>query len=135
MAHIWAFTIAFQTVFDVYVDFKLHGYWYFSKGVDWNSFFALIFLVPPVNVIFLNYFPYNQELWKKILYIIGWEMGLLLYEAITLFPEPWGYFHYGWWTLWHSLFVNPILLMILVGYFKWICKLDKRSTVKTEMKY
>lgn len=34
IVHIWAFTIAFQTVFDVYVEFKYHGYWYFAEEVD-----------------------------------------------------------------------------------------------------
>ncbi|MBT2656072.1 hypothetical protein J7E81_12685 [Bacillus sp. ISL-18] len=135
MYHIWTFTIAFQTVFDVYIDFKYHGYWYFSKSVDWNSFIALIFLVPPVNVVFLNFFPYKKTLMKKIIYLATWEIALLLYEVITLLPEPWGYFHYGWWTLWHSLIVNPVLLMILLGYYKWMVKLEKRSTLASEFKY
>ncbi|ULT54448.1 hypothetical protein L1999_14825 [Neobacillus drentensis] len=134
MYHIWTFTIAFQTVFDVYIDFKYHGYWYFSKGVDWKSFIA-IFLVPPVNVVYLNFFPYKKALRKKILYLTSWEIVLLLYEAITLLPEPWGFFHYGWWTLWHSLIINPILLMILLGYYKWMVKLEKRSTLANEFKY
>ena len=129
MYHIWVFTIAFQTVFDVFVDFKYHGYWYFSKNIDWQAALAL-FLVPPVNIVFLNYFPYKKTFMKKILYIAGWEIVLLLYEVIALLPEPWGYFHYGWWTLWHSLVINPILLMILLGYYKWIVKLEKRSTVR-----
>ena len=132
MVHIWSFTIAFQTVFDVYIDFKYHGYWYFSKSVDWNSFIALIFLVPPVNVVFLNFFPYKNTLMKKIIYLATWEVALLLYEVITLLPEPWGYFHYGWWTLWHSLIINPILLLILLGYYKWMVKLEKRSTLASE---
>ncbi|MEH7097377.1 hypothetical protein [Neobacillus vireti] len=134
MSYIWTFTIAFQTVFDVYVDFKYHGYWYFSKGVDWKSSIA-IFLVPPVNVVFLNFFPYKKALRKKVLYLVGWEIVLLLYEAITLLPEPWGYFHYGWWTMWHSLILNPILLMILLGYYKWMVKLEKRSTLASNFKY
>ncbi|PFN76541.1 hypothetical protein COJ85_32450 [Bacillus sp. AFS076308] len=134
MHHIWVFTIAFQTVFDVFVDFKYHGYWYFSKNIDWQAALAL-FLVPPVNIVFLNYFPYKKTFMKKILYITGWEIVLLLYEVIALLPAPWGYFHYGWWTLWHSLVINPILLMILLGYYKWIVKLEKRSTVSSDIKY
>jgi hypothetical protein len=135
MYHIWAFTIAFQTVFDVYIDFKLHGYWYFSKNVDWKSFLALIFVVPPVNIIFLNWFPYNVSFYKKILYLVVWEIVLLSYELITLNPEPWGYFNYGWWTVWHSLIINPFLLLILLGYYKWICKLEKRAIISEELKY
>lgn len=29
------FTIAFQTLVDLYLDMKLLGYWYFTKEVDW----------------------------------------------------------------------------------------------------
>ena len=126
VAHIWLFTIALQTVFDTYVDLKYHGYWYFSKNVDWESLIALVFLVPPVNVLFINWFPYGKKLAKQILYFIVWEAGLLFYEWLTLSPAPWGYFHYGWWSLWHSLFMNPILLLILMGYYKWISHLDRR---------
>ncbi|MCM3727881.1 hypothetical protein M3226_19690 [Neobacillus cucumis] len=133
MHQIWVFTIAFQTVFDVFVDFKYHGYWYFSKNIDWQEALAL-FLVPPVNIVFLNYFPYKKTFMKKILYMTGWEIILLLYEVIALLPEPWGYFHYGWWTLWHSLVINPFLLLILLGYYKWIVKLEKRSTVSSAFK-
>lgn len=38
IVHIWTFTTVFQDTFDLYVDFKYHGYWYFSKGIDWKAF-------------------------------------------------------------------------------------------------
>lgn len=28
IVHLWLFTIAFQSNFDVYIDLKYHGYWY-----------------------------------------------------------------------------------------------------------
>ncbi|WP_339149239.1 hypothetical protein [Sutcliffiella sp. BMC8] len=30
MVHIWLFTIAFQLIHDLIVEFKLGGYWYFN---------------------------------------------------------------------------------------------------------
>jgi hypothetical protein len=45
---------------------------------------------------------------------------------LTLLPEPWGYFYYGWWNLWHSAILNPVLLLILLGYYKAVCKLEDR---------
>ena len=53
--HIWIFTVALQTVFDTYIDLKYSGYYYFTKEVDWESLLNLIFLVPPVNMMFLNW--------------------------------------------------------------------------------
>ncbi|WP_085524308.1 hypothetical protein [Tuberibacillus sp. Marseille-P3662] len=122
IAHIWVFTIALQQSFDIYVDVKYHGYWYFSNGVDWRAIPAHLALLPPVNMMIINGFPFNSSVLKKVRYLILWEIALLTYESITLLPSPWGYFHYGWWNMWHSVFVNPILLIILLLYYKWISR-------------
>jgi hypothetical protein len=126
IVHIWAFTIAFQMLFDLIVEFKFHGYWYFYKGVDWKGLLAHTVLIPPVNMMFLNWFPFNKPIRQKITYLFFWVMGILMYETITLLPEPWGFFHYGWWKLWHAAIVDPVLLLILLGYYKWVCKLENQ---------
>jgi hypothetical protein len=127
IVHIWAFTIAFQTTFDVFIEFRYHVYWYFDKEVDFAGVIPHLFVVPPVNMIFLNWFPYNGPFVKKASFIILFVIAILGYEMITLFPEPWGYFHYGSWKLWHAAILDPILLLILLGYYKWICRLEKRA--------
>ena len=128
IVHIWAFTIAFQTCFDVFVDFKYHGYWYFTKAIDWWDLASTVVLVPPVNMMFLNWYPFKKSLSKQILYFIYWEVGIVAYELITLLPKPIGYFEYGWWTIWHSAAINPILLLILLMYYKWIFKLERQQS-------
>lgn len=128
IVHIWSFTIAFQVVFDIIVEHKYHGYWYFEQGVDWFGLLPHLVLVPPVNMIFLNWYPYKGTLIKKLFYLTVFVIAILLYEVITLLPEPWGYFHYGWWRLWHAAIINPILLLILLSYYKWICYLEKKVT-------
>lgn len=50
----------------------------------------------------------------------------------TLLPEPWGYFHYGWWNFWYSVVINSLLLLILWGYYKWILKLEMLSVIKRQ---
>lgn len=127
IVHIWLFTMLFQSLFDLYVDQKYHGYWYFSQDVDWVSLPAIIMLVPPVNIVFLNWYPYNASLFKKVLYYLYWLVFMLLYEVVALLPEPWGYFNYGWWKLRYSILIDPFLLIILVIYYKWICKIEKAS--------
>lgn len=128
--HIWLFTIAFQHAADVYVDLKYHGYWYFTKDVNWAGLPAHILLLPSVNMMFLNLFPFKSTITSKIRYLILWVIGTLLYEVIALLPEPWGYFHYGWWKLQYSAFANPILFLILLGYYKFICRLEKNLILK-----
>jgi hypothetical protein len=123
---IWTFTIAFQNVFDLFIDMKYHGYWYFTQDVNWSALPAHIMLLPPVNMMFLNWFPFNTKLSKRFFYFIFWVIGILIYELIACLPKPWGYFHYGWWKIWHSAIIDPILFLILLGYYKLICKAEKK---------
>lgn len=121
--HIWTFTIAFQFTFDLLVEFKYCQYWYFGKEVEWIGLLPHILLIPPVNMIFLNWFPFAEKIGKQIIYLTIWILGMLIFEELTLLPEPWGFFHYGEWKLWYSAIIDPILLFLLLGYYKWICKL------------
>lgn len=130
IAHIWVYTVALQLCFDIIVEFKYHGYWYFGKEIDWAGFLPRLVLIPPVNMIFLNWFPFRRGLLKQAAFILLWVIWILLYEVVTLLPQPWGYFNYGWWKLWHAALINPILLLLLLGYYKWICKLEKAACSK-----
>ncbi|MGE6833277.1 hypothetical protein ACQKGA_26250 [Priestia megaterium] len=130
--HIWAFTIAFQNSFDLFIDFKYHGYWYFTKEVDWKALPAHLLLLPPVNIVFLNGYPFKKKIRHKIGYLVIWVMVILIYETITRLPEPWGYFDYGWWELWHSAIVDPILFLTLLAYYKWIRKAENKLLAKNK---
>ncbi|MBQ4870156.1 hypothetical protein IHQ11_27285 [Priestia megaterium] len=128
--HLWTFTIAFQQIFDLMINIKYHGYWYFTKGVDWKAIPAHLALLPPVNMLFLNWYPFKKNIRHKIGYLVIWVIAILIYELMTLLPEPWGYFHYGWWELWYSAIVNPILFLILLGYYKWVLKAENKLLTK-----
>jgi len=130
IVHIWTFTIAFQVLFDLFIEFKYHGYWYFDKEIEWGELLPHLFLVPAVNMIFLNWYPYKTKIGKQIFYIIVFVIIILIYELITLLPEPWGFFHYGWWRIWHTAIVNPIILLILLGFYKWVGKMERNVVCK-----
>jgi len=97
----------------------------FNEDVDLLDFPTVTILVPPVNIMFLNWYPFDSTNFKKRFYYLGWLIFIALYEVIALLPEPWGYFNYGWWKLSYSILINPLLLLILVTYYKWICKIEK----------
>ena len=86
-----------------------------------------MFLVPAANMIFLNWFPYKTKIIKQSLYLLIFVIVILIYEGVTLLPAPWGYFHYGWWNLWYAVVLDPFLLLILLGFYKWVCKLEKNA--------
>lgn len=117
IAHIWSFNNSISSDFWCFIDVKYHAYWYFTKNVDWTALPANTVLLPPVNMMFLNWYPFKSSLIKQIHYFFYWEVCLLAYESITLFPEPCGYFHYGWWNIGCLAIINPILLIILLVYF------------------
>ncbi|KAB7672016.1 CBO0543 family protein [Bacillus sp. B1-b2] len=126
IVHIWMFTLAFQLLFDLYTDVGYHAYWYFSKDdVDWESLIHILFLVPPVNIIFLNYYPYDKSIYSKIGFVFLFNIIIVIYEWVALLKAPWGYFHYGWWTLWYSFMINPLLLFLLIKYFNFVKKIEK----------
>ncbi|WP_026564275.1 hypothetical protein [Bacillus sp. UNC41MFS5] len=130
MLQIWLFTTLFQLMFDLFVSLKYQGYWYFSKGIDWQSLLVYLCIVPPVNLIFLNVYPSKSPLWKQLSFFLAWNVGIVIYEVLTLLPEPWGYFHYGWWSLYHSVIINPFLLLILLGFYKLVSRLEHEAVVK-----
>ncbi|MCA1055914.1 hypothetical protein LCM10_13030 [Rossellomorea aquimaris] len=131
--HIWTFTIAFQQTHDLIVEFKYSAYWYFGKGVNWSGLIGHTVLLPPVNLLFLQFFPFGRGFTKQFLYLAGWTGALLMYEALTRLPAPWGYFHYGWWKWEYSAIEDPILLLLLVAFYKIILRLEKeRGALKGE---
>lgn len=130
IVHIWIFTSFLETIFDIFVDEKWYGYWYFAKGIDWTNIIVYLLLLPPVNVMIVNWFPFKASWKKKTRYITYWWAFSVGYEGLTLLPEPLGYFHYGWWNVWYSIVLDPILMLILPGYYGLICKIEKDALQK-----
>lgn len=133
IVQIWTFTIAFQLLFDLIVEFKYQSYWYFAPGVDWSGLIPRTILVPPVNIIFLNLYPFNNSARKRAGFLVSFVLFIVLYELVAMLPEPWGYFRYGWWKIWYSAILDPILLGCLLGFYKWVQWLEVKGVRKTSM--
>lgn len=123
--HMWTFTIVFQLLVDLYLGLKYHGYWYIDQAVGWSDLLPLTLLGPPTVLVFLNNFPFHSSFLKRLLYILVSSLILVTYEAISLLPEPWGYFRYGWWELKYSVISYPFLLVMILFFYKWICRIEK----------
>lgn len=125
IVHIWSFCFGFQQCFDVFINFKYHGYWYFSHQIDWAGLLPYLLLTPAAAVVFLSHYPLTASLRKRVIYVFLWTVGIVIYEWLALLPEPWGFFNYGWWTVWHAIIIDPILFFILIKYYRWIYKLER----------
>ncbi|WP_330218398.1 hypothetical protein [Sporosarcina globispora] len=75
--HVWTFTIAIQMLFDLIVEFKYQSYWYFNQGVEWEGLLPRIFLIPPINIIFLNGYPFSNGFLRKFLYLLFFVAGII----------------------------------------------------------
>jgi len=126
LIHIWMFTIAFETMFDYMVEGKYELYWYFTKEADWADLLAYTFLVPPVNMLFLNLYPYRASFAVKFFYMMMFVVGILFYELFALLPEPLGYFYYGKWSIFYSVLIDPILLFILLKYYQFVVSIEEK---------
>jgi hypothetical protein len=97
------------------LDLKLNLFGYIAPGDQWSGFLP-IFLYPPVNTIFLNYYPYDKAKFHKLMYILGWTVFCLVYEVAALRS---GFFYYLRWKLWYSALCYPVLLLMVLGNYKF----------------
>ncbi|MFC7063117.1 hypothetical protein [Halobacillus seohaensis] len=124
--HIWTFTIAVQVLVDFFLMGKYQAYWYFSQELNAKDLLVMTLVIPAVNIIFLNKYPFKRSLLRRVFYVLCFGTAITLYEAVILLPDPWGYFNHGWWRLWYSLLLYPLLLFIVLGFYKWIKALENK---------
>jgi hypothetical protein len=114
------FAVTLASIVDIYLDIKLDLYGFFQKGPDWAYIPIFIVVYPAANILFLNLFPYNKALTKKIIYILGWSFGALLLELISLKTDL---FYYRGWKWWYSASLYPFVFTLLYFNLKMIRKL------------
>jgi hypothetical protein len=81
---IWStslFSLVVESMSDMTLDLKLNLFGYIAPGDQWSGFLP-IFLYPPVNTIFLNYYPYESSKFEKLVYIVGWTDFVLLMKLL-----------------------------------------------------
>lgn len=105
-------TIILQMTTDYVLQFKYHLYGYFSrKNVDFEALLVFFIVFPSINIIYLNFFPAQSGIFKKIIYFVGFSAFATAYEWLTVQT---GIFYYTGWKLWYSSIVYPVLFIILL---------------------
>ena len=91
-------SLVVETFSDMILDLKLNLFGYIAPGDQWSGYLP-IFLYPPVNAIFVNYYPFQKSKFHKAIYFLGWTAFCLVYEVAALKS---GFFYYVKWKLWYS---------------------------------
>jgi hypothetical protein len=115
------FAICFGVIADIYLDLKLDLYGYFQKGVDWTYLPIFFIVYPAANILFLRFFPFEKSIIKKTVYILGWSLGTLAMEQISLHTDL---FYYNGWKWWYSACVYPFIYSLLFLNLKFTRKLN-----------
>ncbi len=105
------FASLFGTLSDLFLDVKYDWYGYFKKGVDWAALPSLILFYPALCMTFINFYPYNQSLMNKIIYLIGFSILSVILEYIAIQTEL---FYHNEWKLIYSAICYPFVYMILL---------------------
>lgn len=116
-----------QLLTDVFVHVELNWYGYFNalpKSEPATLLFVPIYI--SINPLFLNFFPYESRIMKKIAYILGWSAFAVLYEWCL---DLNGVFYHNEWKLYHSAMTYPILFTLLRIQLSLVKKLNRKDTV------
>lgn len=114
------FAYAYGVTVDMVLDLHYDLYGYFEKGFQWLGLLALFLYFPAISVLFLNLYPFNSKVIKKIFYIFIWTVFSLFFEWFCVYSK---FFYYNGWKLWYSAICYPIIFLMLLINLKLVRKL------------
>jgi hypothetical protein len=116
------FALIFGINVDMILNFKYHLYGYFGEGFQWLGFVGEFLYFIPVNILFLNYYPFSGTNQKKLFYILAWTAGSSIVEFLV---ERTHFFNYTGWKLWYSICIYPFVFLILVVHLRIVRRIIK----------
>ncbi|MFD1739631.1 CBO0543 family protein [Bacillus salitolerans] len=116
------FSILLGFVTDITFDLKYNWYGYFTSGVQFAGFLPILILFPTSGVIFMNFYPSNQSLKNKLLYIFFWTIFCLIFEFLSILS---GYFYHNEWRYWYSAITYPFLFLLHLLHLTFFRTLNK----------
>lgn len=116
------FATFLAAITDMYLDFKLNFYGFFTKGVNWSYLPIFVIVYPAAGILFLNFYPYHKPLINKMIYILACALLTTTLEYLALHTEV---FYHNQWKLWYSVICYPIIFKILLLNLRFIRKLSK----------
>jgi len=109
---------------DIYLDLKLNLYGFFDPGINYQYIPIFFIVYPAFNLLFLNFFPFQTSLVRKIRYILLVSLFTVGFEYVATFSEV--FYHNGW-KLWYSAVAYPFLYTLLLSNLLMIRKLNRKK--------
>lgn len=119
------FALLFGLTTDVVLDLHYNIYGYFDKGFQWKKLLAVFMYFPATNLLFLNFYPFNKSVLKKLLYLLIWASFSVTFEWLSVQTY---FFYYNGWKLWYSGLLYPFIFLILLINLKLIQRINKGSS-------
>lgn len=114
------FSIFFGKTVDEILDIKKNLYGFYTKGVNYKGVFFQLLIYPTVNLLFLNYYPFERKRFYPFFYILGWSIFSILFELMS---KETRFFYYKKWRLRYSAIIYPFLFITLMLNLKFVRKL------------
>ena len=115
------FASYFACQVDVYLNLKYNLYGYFQPGPDFEALLVILGVYPAYSIIYLNYFPFQKDIPRQMVYILAHSLFAVGYEWLS--TTPIGFFYHSGWKLWYSLILYPFLLLVLTLQLVFVRKL------------
>lgn len=122
-----AVSIIIQLITDYILECIYNLYGYFVPGADWKTLLIIFFLYPPMNLIFLNFYPVFSNIFKKFFYVLSFSAFATVYEWLALKAHV---FYYDNWKLWYSAVLYPAIFVILILSLKLVQKIISLSNIQ-----
>lgn len=119
------FALLFGIITDVVLDLHYNVYGYFDKGFQWKKLLALFMYFPAINLLFLNHYPINKSVSKKLTYYLAWTSFSTTFEWLS---QKTYFFYYNGWKLWYSGLLYPFIFLTLFINLKFIRRINNRSS-------
>ncbi|MFT4417296.1 CBO0543 family protein [Fredinandcohnia humi] len=111
------FAFSYGLTTDMVLDLHYNLYGYFQKGFQWLGLLGIVLYFPSISFLFLNFYPSDKKLLKKLTYILIWSIFSIIFEWLCLQTE---FFYYNGWKLWYSAFLYPLIFLSLIRNMRWI---------------
>lgn len=114
------FALFLTQLIDMVLDVQFDLFGYGLKGADFWGIAAEITLNPLGAVLMMNFYPFNSNVIRKILYVFLCSIGCVIFECLSI---KLGFFYHNGWKLWHSALCYPILIHVLAKNIYFIRKI------------